>query len=129
LWLLVACIPALVILATLGLGRLERALAHDSVTATDVAEFLDQAEAVDMHTLAREGMPEALEYLHRRQALGLQAAPQRKELTGRHHAGAFFATEVVGRTEPGLPVRNAASAQVRCRTNAQIAASRDVNRV
>ena len=45
LWLLVACIPALVILATLGLGRLERALAHDSVTATDVAEFLEGAGA------------------------------------------------------------------------------------
>ena len=44
------------------------------VTATDVAEFLEQAEAVDVHTLAREGMPEALDYLHRRQAHRFAAA-------------------------------------------------------
>lgn len=67
-WLLVACVPGLLMLATLGLGRLERFLARDTVTATDVAEFLEQAEAVDVHTLARNGMPEALDYLHRRQA-------------------------------------------------------------
>lgn len=69
-WLLVACVPGLLMLATLGLGRLERFLARDTVTATDVAEFLEQAEAVDVHTLARNGMPEALDYLHRRQAGG-----------------------------------------------------------
>lgn len=129
LWLLVACIPVLVMLATLGLGRLERALAHDSVTATDVAEFLDQAEAVDMHTLAREGMPEALEYLHRRQALGLEAAPQPKAITGRHHADPFFATDIAGRTESGLPTRNTVRAEVRYRRTMQITVSRNVNRV
>ena len=68
-WLLAALVPGLLIPATLGLGRLEKELAHGTVTATDVAEFLEHAEAVDMHTLAREGMPEALDYLHRRQAL------------------------------------------------------------
>ena len=92
-------------LATLGLGRLEKALAHDTVTATDVAEFLDQADAVDVHTLAREGMPEALEYLHRRQALGLAVAPQPRQLTGRHHAETFFAADIVGHIETGLPTR------------------------
>lgn len=56
-WLLATCIPVLLMLAMLGLGRLETALAHDAVTATDVAEFLAQAEAVDVHTLAREGCP------------------------------------------------------------------------
>ncbi|MEE6177118.1 hypothetical protein [Mycobacterium sp. 050134] len=67
-WLLVACVPGLLMLAALGLGRLERDLSPAAVTATDVDEFLDQAEAVDVHTLAREGMPEALEFLHLRQA-------------------------------------------------------------
>ncbi|MBI2700486.1 hypothetical protein [Mycobacterium gordonae] len=125
LWLLVACIPALLMLATLGLGRLERSLAHDSVTATDVADFLDHAEAVDVRTLAREGMPEALELLHRRQALGLDAAAAPKALTGRHHAETFFATDMVGRIESGLPTR----IHGRYVTNTQFTVTRYVNRV
>ena len=55
-------------LATFGLERLEAGLEKDTVTATDVAEFLDQAEPIDVRTLAREGMPEALDSLHRRMA-------------------------------------------------------------
>ncbi|SOJ57775.1 hypothetical protein MSIMFB_05253 [Mycobacterium simulans] len=110
-WLLVACIPGLLMLATLGLGRLEKALAHDTVTARDVAEFLEQAEAVDVHTLAREGMPEAMDYLHRRQALGLAAAPAPKTLTGgRHRAEAVFAGD-------------------HSRSNPQLTVTRHVNRV
>lgn len=133
LWLLVACIPALLMLATLGLGRLENALAHDTVTATDVDEFLDQAlnqsTAVDVHTMAREGMPEALEYLHRRQELGLEAAPQLRAITGRHHADTLFAADVVGRMEAGLPTRNPGSGQVQYRTTTQFTVTRHVNRV
>ena len=125
LWLLVACIPALLMLATLGLGRLEKALARDTVTATEVAAFLDQAQAVDVHTLAREGMPEALEYLHRRQALGLATVPQPRQLTGRHHAETIFATDVVGRIEVGLPTR----IHGRYRANTQLTVTRHVNRV
>jgi hypothetical protein len=65
-WLLVAFIPGLLMLATFGLGRLEAGLVDNTVTASDVAEFLEQAEPIDVRTLAREGMPEALESLHRR---------------------------------------------------------------
>ncbi|QLL07151.1 hypothetical protein [Mycobacterium vicinigordonae] len=129
LWLLVACIPGLLMLATLGLGRLEQMLARDTVTATDVAEFLDQAEAVDMHTLAREGMPEALEYLHRRQALGLLAAPEPKQLTGRHHAETLFAVDFVARIDSGLPARHAAGFDTRYRSNTHVTVTRHVNRV
>jgi hypothetical protein len=53
-------------LATFGLGRLEAGLVDNTVTARDVAEFLEQAEPIDVRTLAREGMPEALDSLHRR---------------------------------------------------------------
>jgi hypothetical protein len=74
-WLLVACVPGLLMLATLGLGRLEKELTTGTVTATDVDEFLEHAEAVDVHTLAREGMPEALDYLHRRQVQRLAESP------------------------------------------------------
>ena len=35
----------------------------------------------------------------------LAAAPHPKALTGRHHAETFFATDVVGRIESGLPTR------------------------
>ena len=65
-WLLVVFIPGLLMLATFGLQRLESSLVRDTVSATDVAEFLDQAQADDVHTLARDGMPEALSGMYRR---------------------------------------------------------------
>lgn len=65
-WLFVVLIPGLLMLATFGLQRLESGLDRDTVSATDVAEFLDQAQADDVRTLVREGMPEALDGMHRR---------------------------------------------------------------
>lgn len=65
-WLLVALIPGLLMLATFGLERVESSLAGDTLSATDVAEFLDQAEAGDVDTLARDGMGRALHSLHQR---------------------------------------------------------------
>jgi len=62
-------------LATFGLERLEAGLEKDTVTATDVAEFLKQAEPIDVRTLAREGMPEALDCFHRRMARATGEAP------------------------------------------------------
>ena len=53
-------------LATFGLQRLESGLDRDTVSAADVAEFLEQARADDVHTLARDGMPKALDGMHRR---------------------------------------------------------------
>ena len=65
-WLLVAFIPGLLMLATFGLERLETGLDRDTVSAADVAEFLRQAQADEVRTLAIEGMPEALDCMHRR---------------------------------------------------------------
>jgi len=53
-------------LATFGLQRLESSLDDDTVSASDVAEFLEQAKADDVNTLAREGMGPALHSLHQR---------------------------------------------------------------
>jgi hypothetical protein len=53
-------------LATFGLQRLESSLDDDTVSASDVADFLNQAEADDVNTLAREGMGRALDGLHQR---------------------------------------------------------------
>ena len=53
-------------MATFGLQRLESSLEDDTVSASDVAEFLEQAEADDVNTLAREGMGPALDGLHQR---------------------------------------------------------------
>jgi hypothetical protein len=64
--MLVAFIPGLLMLATFGLQRIESGLDSDTVSATDVAEFLEQARAADVRTLARDGMPEALDGMHRR---------------------------------------------------------------
>jgi hypothetical protein len=65
-WLLVGFIPGLLMLATFGLQRLESGLDSDTVSAADVAEFLEQARADDVRTLARDGMPGALNGMHRR---------------------------------------------------------------
>jgi hypothetical protein len=121
-WLLVACVPGLLMLAALGLGRLERELSRESITSTDVDEFLEQAQAMDMHTLAREGMPEALEYLHRRQAqqLALSAPP-----SGRHRAESLLATAFTDPPTRALPMRIHAHSGA----NPQYEATRHVNRV
>jgi hypothetical protein len=124
-WLLVACVPGLLMLATLWLGRLERDLASDTVTASDVAQFLDQAEAVDLHTLAREGMPEALEYLHRRQALHLNDFASRHHFTGPRHAAPNFASNARDHRSAVLPTTTPRHSRV----NPQVTETRHVNRV
>jgi hypothetical protein len=124
-WLLVACVPVLMMLAALGLGRLEQELGHDTVTATDVDDFLEHAEAVDVHTLAREGMPEALDYLHRRQAQQLTDSPSSGSHGGKHRAETIFARDFANRGEAGLPTR----IHTHSRVNPQYRATKHVNRV
>ncbi|BBY45379.1 hypothetical protein H7J70_13660 [Mycolicibacterium celeriflavum] len=65
-WLLVALIPGLLMVATFGLQRLEAGLHRDTVSATDVAKFLAEAEPSDVDTLARDGMSRALDGLRQR---------------------------------------------------------------
>lgn len=85
-WLLVACVPGLLMLATFGLGRLERDLSGRPFAITASDESPGPAEVMDMRTLARDGMPEALEYLHlRRERRELEAPPA----GGRHAAPGF----------------------------------------
>lgn len=124
-WLLVACVPGLLMLAALGLGRLETEVAHNTVTTTDVDEFLEYAEAVDVHTLAREGMPEALDYLHRRQAQQLAQSPSTASHVGRHRAEVIFARDFGNTGEARLlsPIRT------HSRVNPQFRGTRHVNRV
>lgn len=66
-WLLVGLIPGLLMAATLGLQRLEAGLHRDTVSATDVAQFFEHAEPLDVDTLARDGMSRALDGLRLRQ--------------------------------------------------------------
>jgi hypothetical protein len=102
-WLLVAFIPGLLMLATFGLGRLEAGLEKDTVTASDVAEFLEQAEPIDVRTLAREGMPEALDGLHRR--IG-RMTDESRDGPGDAEATTdplLMAAIVSSRQHPGLP--------------------------
>jgi hypothetical protein len=103
-WLLVAFIPGLLMLATFGLERLETGLERGTVTAADVAEFLQQANSADVRTLARDGMPEALDCLHRRRVErgddvnGRRGYGTPNGYTGETHFGASG-------DEPGLPTR------------------------
>lgn len=84
-WLLVAFIPALLMLATFGLERLESSLNRDALQASDVAEFLERAQPSEVNTLVRDGMPEALDCFHRRrtQAANYPALASRTNGQGR----------------------------------------------
>ncbi len=124
-WLLVAGVPALLMLAALGLGRLERGLARDDVAMLAVTELFAHAEVVDVHTLAREGMPEALEYLHRREAQELSVAALAGLTTRPRHAAPSFAASFVDPAELTLPTRIHPHARI----NPQFKATRPVNRV
>lgn len=77
-------------LATFGLERVESSLALDTVSAADVAEFLDQAQPDDVGTLARDGMPYALDCLHRRRAALADAAPDLIAVRPNNHVNPQF---------------------------------------
>ncbi|KRE26790.1 hypothetical protein ASG82_09660 [Mycobacterium sp. Soil538] len=65
-WLLVALIPGLLMLATFGLERVEAGLRRETISADEVAQFLDQAEASDVDALVRDGLDTAIHDQHRR---------------------------------------------------------------
>jgi hypothetical protein len=125
-WLLVAFIPGLLMLATFGLGRLEAGLADDTLTARDVAEFLDQAEPVDMRMLAREGLPEALECLHRRRTEEVADAAAHSASRLEPPVDPFLTAAIISAAEqPGW----AAPGPRHSKENRQFGAPRHANRV
>jgi hypothetical protein len=123
--LLVAGVPALLMLAALGLGKLESELTPAPCPVADAGELLERADAVDMHTLASEGMPEALEYLHRRELAQLPEGPANGRVGGPRHAAPSFAVRFVDRDEMTLPTRIHGHSHV----NPQFRAPRHANRV
>jgi len=80
---------------------------------------------VDVHALAREGMPEALDYLHRREAQRLLDSPS----SGRHartdDTAPLFAGDVDNHGGAPLPTR----IHRHSRANPQVRETRHVNRV
>lgn len=113
-------------LATFGLGRLEAGFVNDTLTASDVAEFLDQAEPVDMSTLAREGMPEALESLHRRRTERVADEPAHSVSRLGPRVDRFLTATIVSAAEqPGF----ATPRHRHSRENRQFGAPRHANRV
>ena len=130
-WLLVACVPGLLMLTAFGLGRLERdlplrplrPLRQPAAGATD--QPAEPAEAIDMHTLAREGMPEALEYLHRRREQRELRAPPAGARGGPRHAAPTPATDFSGVGESVFPT----SRHTEPHGNPRVGTPRDVNRV
>ncbi|WP_082943804.1 hypothetical protein [Mycobacterium sp. 1274761.0] len=71
----------MLMLAILGLERLESGLDDGAVSASDVAAFLEQAQADDVHTLARDGMPTALDGMQRRLQGRVAEAPVARPLS------------------------------------------------
>jgi hypothetical protein len=123
--LFVALIPGLLMLATFGLGRLEAGLADDTLTASDVAEFLEQAEPIDVGTLAREGMPEALDYLHRRRTERVTDEPTTRPGRVAPAADPLWTAAYVSAAEPGF----ATPRHQHSRANRQFDAPRHAGRV
>lgn len=121
-----AFIPGLLMVATFGLGRLESGLSDDTVTARDVADFLEHAEPVDMRTLARQGMPEALDGLHRRQSERAFDEPAHRSGSAGHLAGAALISPVaIAAEREGPPSRRHGHSWA----NRQFAAPRHAHRV
>lgn len=100
-----AFVPMLLILVTVGLGRLEIWLGHDTVTSTDVAEFLQRAQRPELRALAQEGMTQALDCLNRRRSQVLSDARTAGSYTGKHHAAPFLVAVFSEAVERGLPTR------------------------
>ena len=102
--LLVACVPVLLMMAALALGRLERDLGG-TAAATHAGAFAVRTDTVDVHALARGGIPEALDYLDLRQSQRLSGVLP----TGRHalptHAAPLFAVDLPVRDGLGVPMR------------------------
>lgn len=124
-WLLVAFVPALLMFATFGLSRLEAGLVRDTVTQADVAEFLEQAEAADMRTLARAGMPEALDLMHRRRTERIADAPAVEPNTAKHRPDPNLRAPFAVTVQPGMP----SGRHKHSRANPQFTATRRINRV
>ena len=124
-WLLVGLAPAVLMLVTYGLGRLETRLARDTVTPTDVAEFLEQAEAADVRTLAQAGMPQALDHMHRRRSERIIDNPAPKPNSAKHQADPFLRVAFAVTVQPGVP----SGRHKHSRANPQFKATRRIDRV
>jgi hypothetical protein len=85
-WLFAVSIPGLLMLATFGLERLESRLNRDALRASDVAEFLEQAQPADVNTLARDGMQEALDCFHRRRIERIEPSMEAVMEAANNHA-------------------------------------------
>jgi hypothetical protein len=125
-WLLVACIPGLLMLATFWLGRLESGLADDTLTARDVADFLAHAESVDVRMLACSGMTEALDSLHRRQSERGFGGPAPRPGHAEYPADPVFTSAVVPTAEQPGP---SSGRHRHSRANRQFGPPRHANRV
>jgi hypothetical protein len=74
-WLLVALIPGLLMLATFGLERVEAGLRQQTISAAEVADFLNQAEASDVDALVRDGLDTAITDQNRRRVVRDATSP------------------------------------------------------
>jgi hypothetical protein len=117
--------PAVLMLVTYGLGRLETRLARDTVTPTDVAEFLEQAEAADVRTLAQAGMPQALDHMYRRRSERIIDDPASEPNSAKHQADPFFRVALAVTVQPDVP----SGRHKHSRANPQFKATQRINRV
>lgn len=121
----VAFVPMLLILATVGLGRLEVWLGHDTVTATDVVEFLHRAQRSELRALGQQRVPQTLDCVNRGYSQTLSSARAVGPSTGKHHAAPFLVSVFSDAVERGLPTKPSAHSPV----SSPVKPTRHVNHV
>ncbi|WP_082959625.1 hypothetical protein [Mycobacterium sp. E2462] len=124
-WLLVACVPWLLMLAALWLGRLERELARQPVATPPARELTGGPDAANMRALASPGAPDPLVRLHRHPAERRPEPVPTGRQTAPRHAVPAFAVGLADRDEWTLPTRIHGHSH----GNPQFRATRHVNRV
>ncbi|WP_238422869.1 hypothetical protein [Gordonia sp. 'Campus'] len=71
--------PAVLMLFAMGMDKVQARIDRSSVTRDDVEDFLDAADAQNVDTLAREGMPAALDELRTRRVTRSEPVVERAE--------------------------------------------------
>ncbi|MBV8929853.1 MAG: hypothetical protein JO152_12080 [Mycobacteriaceae bacterium] len=99
-WLFAAFIPVLLMVVTFALERLEARLDRDALMASDVAEFLEQAEPGDVRALARAGLPEAMDRFRRRRMERIEPSMEAVIEAANNNGVHYARTHALARANP-----------------------------
>lgn len=94
-------------LATFGLEKVEAGLRQQTISAADVADFLNQAEASDVDALVRDGLDTAITDQNRRRVEREATAPipmRAKVTSGLPTTASYPSSSITGFGRPDMPI-------------------------